>query len=202
MILVRHGQTPFNLHFGATRIDPGIEDPGLTDLGRAQAAEAGARLAAMGLRRMIASPYLRTLETAEIVNAALRLPIGIDTRVRERAGFACDVGTPPHRLAARWPHLDFGALDDGWWRHGHGDGDEPEESLLERVGLFRRAMATAPDSDAAVVITHWGVIRALTGRRVENGAIVRWDPRSGAFEQLYPSTADQPVGLPAGRPST
>ena len=26
MILIRHGQSHFNLHFGATRIDPGIGD--------------------------------------------------------------------------------------------------------------------------------------------------------------------------------
>ena len=36
MILLRHGQSEFNLHYTATRIDPGIEDPRLTPLGHAQ----------------------------------------------------------------------------------------------------------------------------------------------------------------------
>ena len=40
MILVRHGQSHFNLHFSATRVDPGIEDPELTDEGVRQAATA------------------------------------------------------------------------------------------------------------------------------------------------------------------
>lgn len=184
MILVRHGQTLFNLHFGATRIDPGIEDPGLTALGRDQAAAIGDRLAGLGLARMVVSPYLRTLETAEIVNARLGLVVEVDASIREKAGFACDIGSPPYRLAARWPDLDFGALDDGWWRHGHGDGEEPEQSLAARTEAFRRRMAATPDQSGTVVVTHWGVIRALTGHRVENGAIVRWDPVTGAFEML------------------
>ena len=31
MYLLRHGQSYFNLHFTPTRIDPGIEDPELTE---------------------------------------------------------------------------------------------------------------------------------------------------------------------------
>jgi broad specificity phosphatase PhoE len=37
MFLLRHGQSYFNLHFSATRVDPGIGDPGLTPLGLTQA---------------------------------------------------------------------------------------------------------------------------------------------------------------------
>jgi broad specificity phosphatase PhoE len=56
MILLRHGQSEFNLHFGATRRDPGIIDPRLTDLGHAQAREAAAQLADQDIRRIIVSP--------------------------------------------------------------------------------------------------------------------------------------------------
>ena len=45
MILIRHGQSEFNLHFSATRIDPGIPDPKLTPLGEAQAEAAAMSLA-------------------------------------------------------------------------------------------------------------------------------------------------------------
>lgn len=61
MILLRHGQTPFNVHFGATRIDPGIPDPELTETGRAQAKAAAAALRGRPVKRLIASPYVRAL---------------------------------------------------------------------------------------------------------------------------------------------
>ena len=36
MILVRHGETVFNVLFGKTRRDPGVRDPRLTERGREQ----------------------------------------------------------------------------------------------------------------------------------------------------------------------
>ena len=41
MFLLRHGQSYFNLHFTESRIDPGIEDPELTELGLAQRSREG-----------------------------------------------------------------------------------------------------------------------------------------------------------------
>ncbi|MDP9095062.1 MAG: histidine phosphatase family protein, partial [Pseudomonadota bacterium] len=57
MILLRHGQSEFNLHFSRTKVDPGIEDPQLTTLGLTQAEQAAAALAGLGLRRVVVSPY-------------------------------------------------------------------------------------------------------------------------------------------------
>ena len=45
MILLRHGQSEFNLHFTATRKDPGIIDARLTPLGHEQAQAAALALA-------------------------------------------------------------------------------------------------------------------------------------------------------------
>ena len=78
MILLRHGQTVFNLHFGRDRIDPGVPDPTLTEVGRAQAEAAAEALADMALRRVVASPYRRAVETALIV--ALFLTNGLNLR--------------------------------------------------------------------------------------------------------------------------
>lgn len=44
MILLRHAQSLFNVSYSVTRIDPGIEDPELTELGRQQARDAAAQL--------------------------------------------------------------------------------------------------------------------------------------------------------------
>ena len=57
MILLRHGQSEFNLHFSVTRRDPGIIDPRLTPLGHQQAEDAARALADAGIERIITSPY-------------------------------------------------------------------------------------------------------------------------------------------------
>src|ERR1700722_12726807 len=106
MFLLRHGQSFFNLHFNATRVDPGIEDPGLTPLGTAQPAAAAARLADTPLTRIIISPYTRALQTAQPVLGVHKVPVVIMHEVREQAAFACDVGSAPDLLSARFPHHD------------------------------------------------------------------------------------------------
>src|SRR5690606_35614083 len=108
----RHGETLFNVHFGASRVDPGIEDPGLTDRGREQAAAAAQALAEEDVRELVVSPYRRTLETAAIIAQELNIPVTIDPLVRERMGFACDIGTGRSELAALWPSHAFDHLDE------------------------------------------------------------------------------------------
>lgn len=176
MLLVRHGQSEFNAAFTHTRVDPGIPDPSLTAIGHRQAAEAAEALASRNLRRLIASPYLRTLQTASIIAARLGLPIEIDARVRERAAFHCDIGTSPRILAERFPALRFDHLADPWWHDHLGIGRaETEAELDDRAGSFRREMAARDDWRDVAVITHWGFVRALTGQQVQNGEILRID---------------------------
>src|SRR6185295_10708137 len=111
MILLRHGQSEFNLLFTQTKRDPGIVDPKLTPLGHAQAREAAVALAGAGVKRIIASPYTRALETAAPIAEKLKVPVVINPIVRERYAFACDVGTPRTELARTWPQHDFSAID-------------------------------------------------------------------------------------------
>jgi broad specificity phosphatase PhoE len=172
MILVRHGQSEFNVHYGATRRDPGIRDAPLTPLGRVQARAAASALDGADLERIVASPYTRTIETAEILAGALGLEITLEPLVGERAAFSCDIGTPPTLLAERWPHLAFDHLDDPWWP-AH---EETEEALALRCGRFREAVAGTEDWHRVLVVTHWGVIRALTGMPVKNCTALRWNP--------------------------
>ena len=174
MILLRHGQSEFNVHYGATRRDPGIIDPRLTDLGHAQAADAARQLASEDIARIIVSPYTRALQTAAPIARALGVPVLINPLVRERYAFACDIGTPRTELELAWPHLDFSRIDEVWWPAI----EEPIDSIVGRAALFRAEMAALPDWSNTLVVTHWGFILSLTGERVMNAQVLRCDPNS------------------------
>jgi broad specificity phosphatase PhoE len=176
MILLRHGQSEFNLHYTATRIDPGIEDPRLTPLGHQQAEQAATALAADPIERIIASPYTRALQTAAPLAQRLGLPVLVTQAVRERYAFVCDVGSPVTDLAAAWPGHDFSALHDIWWPQQA----EPEARVVDRANAFRAEMAADPAWQRTVVVSHWGFIMALTGISVQNGQWLRVDPTAPA----------------------
>ena len=170
MILIRHGQTIFNVVFSVTRIDPGVPDPLLTSRGRRQAREIAAALAGEGIERVLASPYRRAVQTADTLARALGVPMTVDPDVRERFSFSCDVGSPRSTLARAWPEYDFGHLEERWWPAS----EESVASFEERCARFARRLADDPAGPRTAVVTHWGVIRALTGERVTNGTLVRF----------------------------
>jgi glucosyl-3-phosphoglycerate phosphatase len=169
MILARHGESEWNRLFGATRVDPGIPDPALTETGIAQAQRVAGALEGGGLRRIVTSPYRRALETAMVVAERLRLPVEVEPLVRERCAFSCDLGSPPGELARLWPELSFDHLDEPWWTGP----EEPESALLARCAAFGRTIAGLPDREHVLVVSHWGFIRGMTGRELPNGGVVR-----------------------------
>jgi glucosyl-3-phosphoglycerate phosphatase len=170
MILLRHGQSYFNLHFNKTRVDPGIEDPELTPLGFEQAAAAAARLADATLTRIIISPFTRALQTAQPVLAIHKVPVSIMPEVREQAAFACDIGSAPAVLASRFPHHDFAHLPTRWWS----EGVETLEETNGRAKAFRAHMAACADSETTLLVGHWAFIQAMTGVALANGEILEY----------------------------
>jgi len=181
MLLIRHGESEFNVSFGRDRIDPGITDAPLTERGRQQARDAARAVAAHDepIRRLICSPYTRALQTAAIIGEALDLPISVDPHIRELSAFACDIGTPRAHLLDRFPAHDFNRVTDEIWWHRHDvDGREPEEALHDRCRVFVEHMCETGNWRAVAVVTHWGVIRALTGEGVDNCEILRVDPHA------------------------
>ncbi len=180
MILLRHGQSEFNLHFTQTRRDPGIEDPRLTPLGHAQAEQAADALAAEPIQRIVASPYTRALQTAEPLARRLGLPVLVDVAVRERYAFKCDIGSPVASLQQAWPGHDFSAVEEVWWPSQ----DEPEAHVVVRAARFRAAMAADPAWRGTVVVSHWGFILAMTGTSAANGEWLRCDPTAPAPAEI------------------
>lgn len=165
MILLRHGQSLFNKLFTETRRDPGIPDPRLTELGHEQAEAAAEALAGLGLRRIIASPYTRALQTAAPVAKRLGLPVLVQPLVRERYAFACDIGSPRTELASAFPEHDFSHIPEVWWPAV----EEPAQQVEARAALFRAEMAAIEGWEETLVVSHWGFILSMTGESVGNG---------------------------------
>ncbi len=103
LYLIRHGQpamgaaVPYNT-------PPG---PGLTERGRAEAAQAAAFLAGRGVEGLFASPFARTAQTAEILAEALGLPVTL-TALAQEHGPAESFEQVRGRIAEL-----IAALDDG-----------------------------------------------------------------------------------------
>ena len=180
MFLLRHGQSYFNLHFNESGRDPGIADPHLTPQGFRQAAAAARALAAVPLARILVSPYTRALQTAQPQLEHHEVPVEILAEVRERAAYSCDIGSSPAVLAARFPHHDFAHLSTPWWH----EGTESAEHTQARAAAFRARMALRADSPTTLLVSHWAFILALTGRSLENGELLEYDPRSAAPAQV------------------
>ena len=185
MILLRHGQSEFNLHFTATKRDAGIPDAKLTELGQQQAEAEVLALAGERITRIIASPYTRALQTAAPIARQRGLPILVNPVVRERYAFSCDIGSPCTELAIAFPGLDFAHIDDVWWPAV----EEPDQGIEARAALFRAEMSALPDWRETLVVSHWGFILAMTGERVMNGEWRRCDPTApppGAIQWRQP----------------
>ncbi|MBR0682972.1 histidine phosphatase family protein [Roseomonas eburnea] len=172
MILLRHGQSEFNLLFTQTRRDPGIVDPVLTPLGHSQAGAAAEALAREEIRRIVVSPYRRAIQTALPVARRLGLRLTVTPVVRERYAFSCDIGSPTTELGMAFPEVDFTHLEEVWWPAE----EEPAAQVEGRASLFRAEMAALDDWAHTLVVSHWGFILAFTGQSVMNGQMLRVDP--------------------------
>ncbi len=174
MIVLRHCQSEFNLHFTRTRCDPGIVDPGLTPLGEEQARQSALALDGIEITRILVSPYTRALQTAAPIARARGLTPLVTPLIGERCAFICDIGTPASVLAGRWPEIDFSHLGEVWWPQV----TEVEDDVVERADRFRREMSPPAQAGTTLVVSHWGFLLALSGTSLQNGCFLRIDPAS------------------------
>ena len=177
--LIRHAQSAFNAVYGPNKPDPMIFDAPITELGEIQAKQARRKVEKLDIKNVIVSPFTRTLQTAQLIFEN-RLPLQINAAVREQLVNSCDVGSPPHKLAQDFPHLNFNHLDECWWHEGEKDyrgiSVEPEEVLMERANKFAEYIKRESIHSTAIV-SHGNFIRALTGIKPKNCEVIEFDPR-------------------------
>lgn len=131
-------------------------DPGLTELGRAQAAVTARWLQDRGLHALYSSPLRRALETAEPISHASDLDIQIDDRLRERLNW--DGTQTFDAFLADWER----STQDRDLVLGNG---ESSRSAGERLRGFFLGLAGA--SGPVAIVSHGGVttdlLRTLLG---------------------------------------
>ncbi|SOE02953.1 bifunctional RNase H/acid phosphatase [Blastococcus haudaquaticus] len=159
--LLRHGQTE---HTPERRFS-GRNDLPLSRTGRAEAEAAGERAKALGIDAVVASPLRRTRETAEIVAAALGLPVAFDDDLVELdfgdiEGMTFDEARARHPLAARR------FLDDVTVAAPNG---ESVADVSARVARARRRILDAHVGRTVLVVSHVTPIKLLLAAGLGSG---------------------------------
>ena len=152
VVLVRHGEA-------AAGWD-GDVDPGLSDLGRSQAAHVAADLAGLAGTPIMVSPLRRTRETAAPIAEALGVVPTIDRAVGEVVAPAEHASLP-----ARGPWLR--GFMAGAWTGAHPD------LVTWRDGVLGALRALRGD---AVVVTHFIAINAAVGGALGDDRVVSFRP--------------------------
>jgi probable phosphoglycerate mutase len=179
MLLLRHGQSEWN----AAGRWQGTADSPLTDLGRQQARQIGALLAAAGMpiSNVWSSDLERASRTASIIGEILGLEVTTDPLLREAHAGEWE-GMTAGEIARDWPgHLE---------QHLRPPGFETFESVVARALAGLRAIAAAGDeSDGiALVIAHTGLMRAI--RRHLGAEEGRIPNLGGTWLTIHPPAID------------
>jgi probable phosphoglycerate mutase len=155
-MLLRHGVTEhtvnkrFSGHGGA--------DPGLTDLGREQAARAAARLARRGpIDAIVSSPLQRTRESAAVVAAELGQEVVVEPGFTEAAFGEWD-GFAFAEIMERWPAEMRRWLESPTVAP---PGGESLDSVYQRVRAARDELLRKHEGRTVVVVSHVTPIKMM-----------------------------------------
>ena len=135
--------TIYLVQHGDKERSPG--DPGLTELGKRQAAITARWLRGTGLKALYSSPLRRARETAEPVGVATGLAVRVDSRLRERLNW--DGTQAFDAFLAEWDR----STEDRDLVLGNG---ESSRSAGERLRLF---LAGLSGGSRVAVVSHGGV---------------------------------------------
>ena len=152
--LIRHAQTVWNRE---KRIQ-GHSDSPLTDDGERQASSWGQSLSQFPWDRILTSDTGRALATAERINADLKIPLAIDSRLREQ-DWGQWVGKTVTQIEAEAPQVLDDQINAGW--DFCPPGGESRHSVLKRSQKALQEAAERYPGHILLVVTHEGVVKSL-----------------------------------------
>ncbi len=166
IIFVRHGVTELN-DLGVIQ---GVAETPLTDLGCRQADAAGEALKAYHPVALYSSPYVRAMQTAEIIGKHLGLPVIETTRLREQ-GLSGWEGQAWKDIAAADPQIAQRRNSEGWWFCP--PGGEPRLRVRHRMLAFISEMMERHEDATAIAVTHAGSLYFLVHALIDKVPIGR-----------------------------
>lgn len=172
LILARHGQTDANVLRALDSRPPGGP---LNDLGHAQAAALGGRLAGEPVTAVYASRAVRAQQTAAPVAVAHDLPVTVIDGVQEV--FCGDLEGRTDLASREW----FDQVYTAWWEgdlDAHLPGGESANDLRERyVPVLRELAATG--TETMVLVSHGAAIRLAAAALLGDTAETTYVPNGG-----------------------
>lgn len=162
LVLIRHAQSVANAERRFTRHD----DEPLTALGEEQARGVGRLMADHGVRfdAIYASPFRRTVQTAELAGAAWRLQARLDERLREQS-FGEFAGRPYEDFYPRVARL---TPEQRW--EAAAPGGESLRQVARRVRPALVEIGRRHVGELVLLAVHGGVLAALRGDLTQDWA--------------------------------
>ncbi|MCW2596029.1 MAG: glucosyl-3-phosphoglycerate phosphatase [Pseudonocardiales bacterium] len=151
LLLLRHGRTAWN----AEGRFQGHADPPLDEVGRAQAYEVAAIVAALQPGLLVSSSATRAMQTAHVIGEATELPVRPEPRLRER-GLGHWEGLTLDEVKRRYPD------EYAEWVDGQDVLRRGGESRIEVAQRALEALNELPVFDLTVLVTHGATAMALT----------------------------------------
>jgi broad specificity phosphatase PhoE len=127
-------------------------DPPLTSFGLKQAQATASYFAAKNIHQILASPLLRTQQTAQIIAESLNLPVVTHQQLVERANW----GDHPHQSFAEFIEMWTKATNDRDWQPPVGDSSIAAGERL--AGVIDQALVERNDNENLLLVTHGGII--------------------------------------------
>lgn len=154
LVVWRHGQTDYNTE----RRFQGQSDVPLNNVGRRQAADAAAYLAALGPSAIFSSDLSRASATADALSRITGLPVQLDKDLRERSGGLWE-GLTETEIRERFP------VERATWTPPEG---ESATVVADRASAaLERIADSMPGGSLAVVVGHGAALGLAIARLLD-----------------------------------
>lgn len=179
LYLVRHGEAEHNvLRVGSSL--PEITERHLTERGKEQIRAAAELLAEQPIDAIIASPLVRTQETAAIISEKTGVPVQTDDRLHE-TGLGVFNEQPIRRFFGKYPDptMRTSIHED--------DGVESFDTMRERLASFLADVWAHYAGRTVVVVSHGDPLEQLHGLILGEGAAeaaLGWSPSKGSCTRV------------------